>query len=644
MSLTQDEIAQLNQLLESSDQISEEQVIQVLNASLEGDEFVRQSSLTEGDIPDSFFKRFNPQDIVRNRRQVVTQGVWSRGSGTLRYDHIFNFPDQTQEESGDYFWEVYDSDPTQDLEGARNQFDVAWGHETGGGSALITTNQPNSLEASKAIYFQHNNLLKNPSNINSDFFQTEGTTFYVPLASSNFNSFTSPSITVSNDDLFSVSPTPSYIQNNIIDPDSDNPRSDSAITPLVQAYDTSQSPEQFVGQAVVSDYLASTDQIELQNAISGINSLDNSGDLRLRIHEDTKQIEIEGDDAFFAIHLDRARYKQTFDPGNWELRLFIPGAEDSDFAEGQGGYQGPNYAGTGAQGRYETSDGGFNTGQEGNYSVIKLVDEAAETDFNNEELAVGSVGREFRVLSGSLNLDRSNTNTPDVIQPEEYSEIGGIPQRIYGQFYPDIGLILLDPKMLQYHSLFINKDGPLRNVLEGDNERVGDDFEYEDLTLALNQGDDDEYGQEYFSDAVDIAQEVGEEIENNNEGLDPTVRQEAQMKPITKTDQEYQNQELLYKAIKRGGYFVGRSAEEIISSTYFVRAKNRDFNFSNNPTFADRSNGRIRNEEFIGDPKVFITTVGLYDDQNNLVAVGKLSNPVLKDFQNEALIRVKLDY
>ena len=44
------------------------------------------------------------------------------------------------------------------------------------------------------------------------------------------------------------------------------------------------------------------------------------------------------------------------------------------------------------------------------------------------------------------------------------------------------------------------------------------------------------------------------------------------------------------------------------------------------------------------NPKVFITTVGMYNDQNDLLAVAKLSQPIAKDFTKEALIRVKLDF
>ena len=46
----------------------------------------------------------------------------------------------------------------------------------------------------------------------------------------------------------------------------------------------------------------------------------------------------------------------------------------------------------------------------------------------------------------------------------------------------------------------------------------------------------------------------------------------------------------------------------------------------------------------IDNPKSYITTVGLYNDSNELLAVAKLSQPITKDFTKEALIKVKLDY
>jgi len=90
--------------------------------------------------------------------------------------------------------------------------------------------------------------------------------------------------------------------------------------------------------------------------------------------------------------------------------------------------------------------------------------------------------------------------------------------------------------------------------------------------------------------------------------------------------------------------FYARNSEKITSTHYFVRVKNSEYNFSNNPSFVTGSDGQIAQATFIGDPKTYITTVGLYNDRTELLAVAKLSKPLLKSFSREALIRVKLDF
>ncbi len=90
--------------------------------------------------------------------------------------------------------------------------------------------------------------------------------------------------------------------------------------------------------------------------------------------------------------------------------------------------------------------------------------------------------------------------------------------------------------------------------------------------------------------------------------------------------------------------FQARSSEKVTSTHYFVRATNAEYNFSNNPTFVTGSNGRFAQSSFIGDPKVYITSIGLYNDRRELLAVAKLSKPLLKSFTREALIKVKLDF
>jgi len=87
-----------------------------------------------------------------------------------------------------------------------------------------------------------------------------------------------------------------------------------------------------------------------------------------------------------------------------------------------------------------------------------------------------------------------------------------------------------------------------------------------------------------------------------------------------------------------------RSSEQVKSTYYFVRVKNGDFNYSNNPSFVTGSNGDLAYTTFISNPQTYITTVGLYNDRRELLAVAKMSQPILKSFTREVLVKVKLDF
>lgn len=114
--------------------------------------------------------------------------------------------------------------------------------------------------------------------------------------------------------------------------------------------------------------------------------------------------------------------------------------------------------------------------------------------------------------------------------------------------------------------------------------------------------------------------------------------------PYRGFDYEGRNHLLLHYAIQGGGDFEARRTENVSTSHYFVRATNREFNYSNNPTFITGSDGRFRETSFERDPKTFITTVGLYNDANEMIAVAKTSQPIVKSFDKEVLIKVKLDF
>ena len=87
-----------------------------------------------------------------------------------------------------------------------------------------------------------------------------------------------------------------------------------------------------------------------------------------------------------------------------------------------------------------------------------------------------------------------------------------------------------------------------------------------------------------------------------------------------------------------------RSSEQVKSTYYFVRIKNAEYNYTNNPSFTTGSYGDLRYSTFFQDPQVYVTTVGLYNTNKELLAVAKLSKPILKSFTREALIKVKLDF
>ena len=105
----------------------------------------------------------------------------------------------------------------------------------------------------------------------------------------------------------------------------------------------------------------------------------------------------------------------------------------------------------------------------------------------------------------------------------------------------------------------------------------------------------------------------------------------------------YVNNNLFYNALDAGGNFTLQSAETITSNYVFVRVRNSEYNYSTNPSYITGS-GELRHDVMINTPQAYITTVGLYNNNNDLLGVAKLSRSLLKDFTKEALIRIKLDY
>jgi hypothetical protein len=92
-----------------------------------------------------------------------------------------------------------------------------------------------------------------------------------------------------------------------------------------------------------------------------------------------------------------------------------------------------------------------------------------------------------------------------------------------------------------------------------------------------------------------------------------------------------------------GGYFQARREEDIKSTHYFCRVTNKRYNFSQNPSYYTGS-GELTNPTFVTDPRTYITTVGLYNANSELLALAKLSKPFLKTPAREAVIKIRLDF
>ena len=132
--------------------------------------------------------------------------------------------------------------------------------------------------------------------------------------------------------------------------------------------------------------------------------------------------------------------------------------------------------------------------------------------------------------------------------------------------------------------------------------------------------------------------------------LNPTALDASASLGTVRTNSTASNHNKLFLAVSGAAAanssngFQARNEEEVKSTFFFTRVKNAEYNFSNNPSYVTGSDGDLGQSTFIGDPKTYITTVGLYNNDNELLAIAKLSKPILKSFSNEVLVKVKLDF
>ena len=87
-----------------------------------------------------------------------------------------------------------------------------------------------------------------------------------------------------------------------------------------------------------------------------------------------------------------------------------------------------------------------------------------------------------------------------------------------------------------------------------------------------------------------------------------------------------------------------RSEEQQYIYDYFCRAKANEYNLSSNLTFWSGSIYEIRHSDMVTNPQTYISEVGLYDINGDMLAVGRLSSPINKNFSSEAIVKVRLTY
>lgn len=234
-------------------------------------------------------------------------------------------------------------------------------------------------------------------------------------------------------------------------------------------------------------------------------------------------------DSIYAITLNRARYREEMDAGNWSLTL---------------------------------------AGSNGTFTFIDDSGKKFGDTF-------GKAGRIFKVVSGSLNIGTQNEATIATTT----SSLG----RGFGLFYPDRGMVILN------------------------------------------------------------AEAMGEVVGNVWFSTGSNHSQLANLSGSLATTANSYNHSRMFAAIRSGSDFEARRTENVSTQHFFVRATNREFNYSNNPTYVDTA-GAFAEPSFEIDPQTYITTVGLYNDANEMIAVAKTSQPVVKSFDKEVLIKVKLSY
>jgi hypothetical protein len=229
-------------------------------------------------------------------------------------------------------------------------------------------------------------------------------------------------------------------------------------------------------------------------------------------------------------------------------------------------------------------------------------------------------GRVFSVVSGTL--DTTSGSITASSNPKTWGDSGPG----YGLVYPDLGIIVLNPNAIGPAVGFFTTASSSPDTVAPAASFTGSSMIDSSSVLNTLTKVKAETVKIPYAPLIDPLADWGTNLSAyNHNGL-------------------YVSLQLAVASPAYVDGFRARSAETISSTHYFVRLRNRQYNYSNNPTFYNPDNGAIIQSDFKQNPRVYITTVGLFNDQNELLAVAKLSKPVPKSFDEEVLLRVRLDF
>jgi hypothetical protein len=230
--------------------------------------------------------------------------------------------------------------------------------------------------------------------------------------------------------------------------------------------------------------------------------------------------------------------------------------------------------------------------------------------------ATSKAGRVFAIVSGALD------GVSGTVTSSTNSRTWGVGGPGYGLVYPDLGVIVLNP----------NAIGPAVGFFTTSSGTSTGSVASSSVTAPYYLvGNFDLYGVTKTRPVAPVTRSLDEITGWDNGDIKSAYNHAGLFVSLN-------------LATSASANFKARSAETISSTHYFIRLRNKEYNYSNNPTFYNPDNGSLVKPDFRNNPRTYITTVGLYNTQNELLAVAKLSKPVRKSFDEEILLRVRLDF